>query len=205
MPHPSASRCADCEHLDLVCEFSLRQPSLKRRRTSQRIASSVSAAAVAGTAGRNGSPDLRWPHSATVAAVVKDGDCQLTWNSARPGVGEKIILKDRPSTAQESLPERYWRYVYPLTPFVPAELIVDERDAWDPFLQQSIDFAAGMWLHRDLEPEVQRRAGQLLRMAAHSDLTLPMVAGVLLLLLRVPLNEEDAQMVGRHAQSLAFG
>jgi hypothetical protein len=190
LPYPCAGRCADCEHLDLVCEFSLRQPSLKRRRTSQRIASHLPAAAATAAAG---SPRWRWPQSDSVSALVKDGDCQLTAAGGTGSSRGKIILKDDAPDRPESTAEKYWRYVYPLTPFLPPKMIVESNGDWDPILQHCVELAASLWLHHSQKQHHQPAADQLLDMVAHRELSLPVIAGILLLVLRMPLDDNLIQ------------
>ncbi|KAK3939516.1 hypothetical protein QBC46DRAFT_342481 [Diplogelasinospora grovesii] len=198
LTYPSARRCGECEHLNLACEFSLRQPSLKRRTTSQRIASRVSAAAavVVGTATAAASDrGRRPPNSASIVATVKDGDCQLGSAGGARSPARKIILRDDSPDTPELTAGKYWKYVHPLTPFVPREMILDGNDNWNPVLRQCIELASSVWLHQGPEPALPQRAGDSLAMAIRGGLSLPDLAGVLLLLLRVPLETDLAQRV----------
>lgn len=191
MPYACAVRCVDCEHLDLTCEFSLRQPSLKRRRTSQRIASHLSAAAAATAA--TGGPRCPWPQSYRVVALVKNGDCQLTRAGRTGSLGDKIILKDDVPDRPESTAEKYWRHVYPLTPFLPSEMIVESDGDWDPILKHCVELAASLWLHHNQKQHPQPAADQLLGMVGQGELSLPVIAGILLLVLRMPLDDSLIQ------------
>lgn len=168
-----SSRCADCEHLDLRCEFSLRRPSLKRRRISQRIASSLRSSG--------------WPKSGSVTAV-KDGDCQLPRADSR--MAAKILLEDNTSSEADGLSttETYWRHVHPFAPFVPAEMLASS----DRILQHCLELAPRLSLHgtRAQGPPSTERLAILLR---NSELSLAAAAGVLLLVLRVTLDQSLVQ------------
>lgn len=184
------SRCTECEHLDLVCEFSRRQPSLKRRRTSQRIASKVSAAAAANSA-LDPTSDRQWASIGTIVSIVKDGDSQL--NAHNPG--QKILLKDGTPDIPRSVARKYWDYVHPLTPFVPSDMIRDDNEAWDPLLLQCVDQAAQIWLHHTPGPELSHQLGPTLTLVSQSELTLSGLAGVLLVMLRFPAEKDFIQRV----------
>lgn len=196
-----ASRCTECEHLDLVCEFSRRQPSLKRRRTSQRIASKVSAAAAAASA-PSPTSDRRWASIGSIVSIVKDGDSQLHATGTAHELGQKILLRDDTLDVPQSVAGRYWAYVHPLTPFVPSDMILDDNDDWDPLLQQCIDQAAQIWLHHRPDPELSRRVGPSLVLATQGKLTLPGLAGVLLVMLRFAVEKNFIQRVGDPSKPL---
>lgn len=192
-----ASRCTECEHLDLVCEFSRRQPSLKRRRTSQRIASKVSAAAAANYAASPAN-DRRWASIGSIVSIVKDGDSQL--NAADPG--QKILLKDDTTDVPQSGARRYWAYVHPLTPFVPSDMILEDNEDWDPLLQQCVDQAAQIWLHHRPDPELSQQVGSSLTLATQGEMTLSGLAGVLLVMLRFPVEKNFIQRVSNSTSQL---
>ncbi|OIW25686.1 hypothetical protein CONLIGDRAFT_502615 [Coniochaeta ligniaria NRRL 30616] len=195
LTYPSASRCGECEHLELVCEFSLRQPSLKRRTTSQRIASKLSAAAAVGNTRAAAGDRGHWPNPTSFVATVEDGDCQPSSAGGSRSLARKIILRDGAPDNPESTAGKYWRYVHPLTPFVPREMVLDGDDDWDPVLQQCIELASGIWLHHRPEPALSQRAVDSLALAIRGEMSLPDLAGVLLLLLRLPLETDLAQRV----------
>lgn len=196
---PWDSRCTECDHLDLVCEFSWRQPSLKRRRNSRRIASRVSAAAAAAAA-----PNHANDRTGSIVSIVKDGDTQL--NS--PGAGgstdtrQKIILKDDTPHTPDSTAGKYWAYVHPLTPFVPVDMIHDENEGWDPVLRQCVELAASIWLHYRPDPDMPRRACRSLVLATQGKMTLPYLAGVLLMMLRFPFESDFIQRVSSCSSNL---
>ena len=190
-----ASRCTECEHLDLVCEFSRRQPSLKRRRNSQRIASRVSAAAAAFSTPSPAS-DRRWPSTGSIVSIVKDGDSQLNATGAAHDTGQKLILKDDTPDTPYSMARKYWEYVHSLTPFVPSDMILDGNGDWDPLLQQCVDLAAHIWLHHRPDPDLPQRVSRSLTLATQGEMTLPGLAGVLLMMLRFPVENDFIQRVG---------
>lgn len=192
---PWASRCTECEHLDLVCEFSRRQPSQKRRQTSQRIASRVLAAAADSAPRATG--ERQWASTASVVSVVKDGDSQL--NSADADTkfptGQKIILKDETQLMLDSTATKYREHVRPLTPFVPSEMIHEANENWDPALQQCVELAASIWLHSSPHADISEQASHSLQSITQSEMSLPRLAGVLLMILRYPVDSECIQWV----------
>ncbi|KAJ5450652.1 uncharacterized protein N7458_007101 [Penicillium daleae] len=196
---PWASRCTECEHLDLICEFSRRQPSQKRRQTSQRIASRVSAAAAVSTPRVNG--DRPWASTGSVVSVVKDGDSQVNPADTNYPHGQKIILKDDAPLVFNSTAKVYRNYVQPLTPFVPSEMIHELNENWDPILQQCVELAAGIWLHTVPQAAVPQQAGHALKSITQGDMTLPCLTGVLLMILRFPVDSDCIQWVS-HRLSL---
>jgi hypothetical protein len=186
---PSA-RCADCEHLDVPCEFSFRRPSLKRRQISQRISAGLVASAAAG-----------WPKSANNSntAVVKDGDCQLP--RAESGrIANKILLEEdgdhdpRDADSPVSTSDQYWRHVHPFAPFLPAEMVgmLADRELGDDhhirILQHCVELACHLSLHatpKQGPPGTDR----LMAMLSRGQLSLSAVAGILLLALRLSLDD----------------
>lgn len=187
---PWASRCTECEHLDLICEFSRRQPSQKRRQTSQRIASRVSAAAAVSSP-RNRS----WASTGSVVSVVKDGDSQLSSVDSKYRQGQKIILKDETPPMLESTATAYRDHVQPLTPFLPSEMIHELNESWDPTLQQCVELAASIWLHSTPHADISQQASHALKSITQSEMTLPRLAGVLLVILRYPVESDCMQWV----------
>lgn len=190
---PWASRCTECEHLDLFCQFSRRQPSQKRRQTSQRIASRVSAAAAVSAPGAIG--ERQWVSTGSVVSVVKDGDSQLNSADTNYPRGQKIILKDDTLLVLESTATKYREQVRPLTPFVPSEMIHDADEDWDPMLQQCVELATNIWLHSRPQADITQQASYALKSITQSNMTLPRLAGVLLMILRFPVESDCIQWV----------
>lgn len=199
---PWAIRCTECEHLDLVCEFSRREPSLKRRRNSQRIASRVSAAAAAASSPPSPANDRRWANTGSIVSVVKDGDSQLNSTAATHDLDRKVILKDDTTDIQDSTARKYWEYVHPLTPFVPPDMILDGYENWDPVLHQCIEHAASIWLHHRPDPDLPQRASRSLTLATQAEITVPCLAGILLMMLRFPVERDLIQRVSSWSSSL---
>lgn len=190
---PWASRCTECEHLDLICEFSRRQPSQKRRQISQRIASRVSAAAAVSTPRLIGA--RQWASTGSVVSVVKDGDSQLNPIDTSYPHEQKIILRDDAPPVLNSTATMYQKYVQPLTPFVPSEMIHEANENWDPILQECVKLAAGIWLHSTPQADILQQAGNALKSITQSDMTQPRLTGVLLMILRFPVNNDCIQWV----------
>jgi hypothetical protein len=201
MPYPLVGRCADCEHLDVNCEFSQRMPSLKRRRTSRRIASRLTAAA---SAPATASSRQRWPQRGSVVAAVKDGDSQLVPVGGTGHSGGKMILRDDAVDLPESTVEKYWRYVHPLTPFLPLEMIIEGKGDGDPILQHCIELAASLWLHHKQTGHSQHTTAQLLAVVSQGEMSLPVIAGLLLVVLRVPLPDTLVQLASTRSVLFSY-
>ncbi|KAJ5825931.1 hypothetical protein N7474_003069 [Penicillium riverlandense] len=197
---PWASRCTECDHLDLVCEFSRRQPSLKRRKTSQRIASRVSAVAAAASA-PSPAEERQWANTGSIVSVVKDGDSQLNSAGVTHSDGQKIILKDDNSDTPNSTARKYWDYVHPLTPFVPSEMIQDGNESWDPVLHECVELAASIWLHHRPNSDLPQRASDSLALVTQGEMTLQCLAGALLLMLRFPVERDSVQRVSSQSNT----
>lgn len=189
---PWASRCTECEHLDLICEFSRRQPSQKRRQTSQRIATRVSAAAAVLSPTNNS-----WASTGSVVSVVKDGDSQSNFADSKYPQGQKIILKDETQPVLKSTARIYREHVQPLTPFLPSEMIHELNESWHPTLQQCVELAASIWLHSTPHADISQKASQALKSITQSEMTLPRLAGALLLILRFPVESDFIQWASR--------
>jgi hypothetical protein len=185
---PWASCCTECEHLNLICEFSVRQPSKKRRQTSQRIASRISAAASVSATRAKG--ERQWANTGSVVSVVKDGDSQLSPADTNHPHGQKIILKDDIPLVLDSTGTKYREHVKPLTPFVPSEMIHEANENWDPTLQQCVELVASIWLHLTPHADVSQRVSPVLKSITQSEMTLPRLAGVLLMILRFPVESD---------------
>lgn len=197
---PWASRCTECEHLDLVCRFSRRQPSLKRRQTSQRISSRVSAVAAAASASSS-AEERRWASTGSIVSVVKDGDSQLNSAGVTHPDGKKIILKDEILDIPDSTARKYWDYVHPLTPFVPSDMIQDGNESWDPVLHECVELVAGIWLHHIPDADLPQRASDFLALVTQGEMTLPCLAGALLMMLRFPVENDSVEQVRSQSNS----
>ncbi|SPN99300.1 uncharacterized protein DNG_02336 [Cephalotrichum gorgonifer] len=130
---PDSTRCSDCEHLDLACEFSARHPSLKRRETSRKNAARIgipvskdseSSRLVGGSGG-----------SVVDEANLMEGDCQLRLAGRRDMANKRLFSPRDSGGGSQGAPlstnERYWRDVHPFWPFVSEEMLEGElgRDA----------------------------------------------------------------------------
>ena len=131
----ASTRCSDCEHLDLPCEFSRRLPSLKRRKTSRQVAARVG---IVATSKSPKSADYGGGRvdNGVDEANLKEGDCQLRLAGRRDMANKRLI---RPSDAFQdeegvhiSLSERYWRDIHPFWPFVSPKMeeSMDDSNFW---------------------------------------------------------------------------
>jgi len=185
LPTPLASRCCDCEHLNIPCEFSRRNVSLKRQRTSQLVAARIS----------NSTPtNSRWP-----TVVLKNGDTQLRVVDTS-NVADKIILMGDQSDDGKGImvvADMYRKTVRPLTPFLPEEMLAGDDVERDIVLRYCIQLASFLSPHdrRDL-PAASQVNNDLSTMLGDEEISLASAAGILLLLLRVDIDETIAKRVG---------
>lgn len=198
---PITARCSDCEHLDLVCTFSSRHPSLKRRKTSQRLAARLM-------------EDLAtdWPMTRTDSdedvANLKDGDCQIPLAGKRDMANKRLVQAHASDVHHEdelqTSSAKYWRNVHPFMPFVPAEMLEEADLGRDPDLEHCVDLASRLsfnFINEDVEGPLL--TDQLLSMLRHGSLSNSAIAGLLLLIPSIPLEEGLVQQVS-HSIYLAF-
>jgi hypothetical protein len=74
-------------------------------------------------------------------------------------------------------------------------MIPEDNDGWNPVLQECIELAAAIGLHRRPEPDLPQRASRYLAEAINGDMSRQELAGILLLILRVPLDGHVAHRV----------
>lgn len=216
--NPEASRCVDCEHLDLSCEFSYRRPSAKRQLTSrqnaERVRNSLSLS--------HSSPDDR-PRShdgdggAAAAAAASagspsqyradmTGDCQLRI-AGRGDMSKKHLLQPKrtPLEGQGNpmvIRDVYWQDVYPFFPFIPMDMLEQEVLSAHPLLQCCIEAS-----HR-LSPNVMdgTNMGCLKQVndmvVDRNHLSLPDAAGLLLVTPCLSLDDELVKRVGQSYHGL---
>lgn len=192
------TRCADCEHLDLPCEFSQRRPSLKRRQTSQHIAARLGLTGLAGTSGGDNGSELDLPED----GVFSDAGRRRVQVDSLSGKINKTLLERRDAGGTEgnaanneqhsiskgddstrnSVYERYVHDVQPFLPFVPVEMLADNVFDENGILADCLARACAL----SLNMMHARHAGDATvlddAVARQHDLSLVDAAGVLLLM-----------------------
>jgi hypothetical protein len=173
-------RCKDCAHLNIKCELSLRNPSLKRQKTSQSIASRVTSST---------SQHWRFPPE---TGLVQSPDEHVSQTAEYSSPVEKIILRDDDLKDGEylaSLAESYYKNVHYLAPFVPDEMLTGDDMSQDLILHSCIRLASFLSLHdRRPLPSTSRINTGLQDILRGRKLNLPAAAGILLLILRLDLD-----------------
>lgn len=176
-------RCKDCVHLNIKCHFSLRNPSLKRQKTAQSIASRAAISTPLprsfsfGETAPVQSPDEREPNTADHSSPV-----------------EKIILRDdelHDGDYLASLAESYHRNVQFLAPFIPDEMLAGNDMSQDLMLHSCIHLASHLSLHdRRPLPSASRINTGLQDILRGRELNLHSAAGILLLITRLDLDPD---------------
>lgn len=186
---PASARCTDCQHLELPCEFSVRQPSLKRRQISKQIAARL------GTADSKISKASDSSDNGVGEANLRDGDCQLPLAGRRDMANKRLFqARDPVFRFQDnhlSTTEKYRRYVHPFWPFVPPEMLEEIELGRDSQLKHCIDLAFLWSLNSTNEVEHMFQHTELLASIFKRDhLSMSAVASALLLCPFVYLEDE---------------
>lgn len=119
-------------------------------------------------------------------------DCQAQQTDARSPV-EKIILRDDELYDGQylaSLAEKYYKNVRPFAPFLPDEMLAGIDMSQDLVLQSCIQLASCLSLHdqRPL-PATSQINSSLQDILPGREMSLPAAVGILLLLLRLDIDE----------------
>jgi hypothetical protein len=184
------TRCNDCAHLNIECEFSSRNISIKRQKTSQYIASRLPSST---------SQQRRFSSAETIS-VQTHGGCQPQPADTTSRPVEKIILRDGnldDGDYMASLAEKYYKTVCHLAPFLPDEILRGDDMSQDLILYSSIQLASCLSLHdrRRSLPATSRINSGLQDILRGGEMSLPAAAGILLLLLRLDLDEDIINQV----------
>lgn len=136
----------------------------------------------------------RWP-----TVVLKNGDTQLRVVDTS-NVADKIILMGDQSDDGKGImvvADMYRKTVRPLTPFLPEEMLAGDDVERDIVLRYCIQLASFLSPHdrRDL-PAASQVNNDLSTMLGDEEISLASAAGILLLLLRVDIDETIAKRVG---------
>jgi hypothetical protein len=184
------TRCDDCEHLNIACEFSRRNASLKRQKTSQHIASRVSSSIP---------KDRRFSSAETTAVGATDCQAQQADTNS---VAEKIILRDDElddGGYPLSIADEYYKNVRLLAPFLPDEMLAGEDVSHNLVLQYCIQLASCLSLQRLHDRRALPATSQINRnletILSGRQMSLSEAAGILLLFLRLDLDEAIVKQV----------
>lgn len=199
MPRYS-TRCSDCQHLDLTCEFSPRQPSLKRRQISKQIAAQLGRAGsdLHVLEGDGGGSDNGRDNNGRVSGTLKEGDCQLPL-AGRGDMANKQLFQPRhaaddPSDGFPTASQQYWKDVHPFWPFVTAEMLEEDELRVDADLKNCIHLASLLSLNSITEaaslPSQTEVAVSILQ---QGRLSMTAIAGTLLVCPFIPYDDELLQ------------
>lgn len=188
-PGPSDydGRCFACQHLGVTCEVEARQPSLKRQKTSQRVASSIQLRASSAALPHRQEPDL-----AGTTDPSQYGDCQIPRANPRRASKELILPERSGEFDGFSAIEKYKKVLYQEVPFIPFEYLNDEPS---PLLRHCIELAAKLSFHHG-DGDCSNLDIQHLASLVHGQgLTREETAGILLLLPRLRISYDVAEKV----------
>lgn len=202
----TGTRCADCAHLDLPCEFSQRRPSLKRRQTSRHIAArlglgqgGLGAVSETETAGNGlsvvgGVPENVFSDAGRRRVQVDSlsGKINKTLLERREAGGTEanatrneqhsINISDGDEYARNSVYERYVHDVQPFLPFVPVEMLADNVFDENGILANCLSRACALSLNMMHAQHAGDPTTLDNAVACQSELSLVDAAGVLLLM-----------------------
>lgn len=184
-------RCFACQHLGVACEVEERQPSTKRQRTSQRIASSIRLRSSLSTLNRRQEPDV--VHS---VSPLQPGDCQIPRVATRRASKELILPERWPEFDSFTAAEKYKTALHKEFPFIPFEYLGNEPS---PLLTYCIELAAKLSFHHGLGDCSDSDIEHLTSLVRGQNLTPEQTAGLLILLPRARLSHEIAEKVSYYA------
>jgi hypothetical protein len=206
------SRCTDCDRFDLQCDFSQREPSLKRRQASKQIATRIRSTNKGRAEARAASPRVSdgGNHSeggTCGEAENKDGDCQISVVGQRNRTNKQLFVAGDFANGRDtsvSLSDQYWRDVHPFWPFATSGMLeVDMLDK-EPAFKSCVELACRLSLNYLQEPEnAPLQAEKLVSALPHDDLTTATIAGALLLSFAC-WEYELAQKVGLENRNSLF-
>ncbi|CAK7215127.1 hypothetical protein SBRCBS47491_002376 [Sporothrix bragantina] len=195
------SRCADCEHLDLPCEFSQRQPSLKRRQTSRHIAARLAA---------ERQQEEQASDTLTGDAFATDGGRRRVQVDSRSGKINKALFERQARRDEDSSPvderrgsqgtvysplhAQYVHDVQPFLPFVPSSFFMGDY-AEDSLLHDCIARACALSLNSVHAQPAGDPAELDAAVAQRSTLSLADAAGMLLLMPCMPFTDATVKHV----------
>ncbi|GJN80870.1 hypothetical protein PLIIFM63780_004400 [Purpureocillium lilacinum] len=145
-----------------------------------------------------------WPMTRTDSdedvANLKDGDCQIPLAGKRDMANKRLVQAHASDVHHEdelqTSSAKYWRNVHPFMPFVPAEMLEEADLGRDPDLEHCVDLASRLsfnFINEDVEGPLL--TDQLLSMLRHGSLSNSAIAGLLLLIPSIPLEEGLVQQI----------
>lgn len=189
-PADPDGRCFACQHLGVACEVEARQPSSKRQRTSQRIASSIQH--------RQLPPALAHadPGHAEPTTPPQSGDCQIP--RADPGKASKELIFPERWAELDGLGaiEKYKKALHQEVPFIPFEYLEEEAS---PLLRHCIELATKLSFHHGRGDCSDADIEHLTSLVHGQRLTREEAAGLLLLLPRAGLARHVTEKVCNHS------
>lgn len=193
-PSDLHGRCVACQHLDVRCEVEARQPSLKRQRTSQHIASSLRASSLTTTLPQR--PDTDQNDETT---KPQDGDCQIQRADRRPASKELLFQNRHNKLAHLSTTQKYNQALRQELPFVPDECLHGDVS---PLFQHCVELAGRLSIYHGDGNCSTQDFERLADLVHENSLTIQEVAGLLLLLPRICPNSHMVEMVGIRSRSV---
>jgi hypothetical protein len=95
-----------------------------------------------------------------------------------------------------AIADMYWQHVHPVTPFVPEEIICSDEIEQNRVLHYCIELASHLSLHDRRDIIVTSRVNDdLMTMLGDEEMSVASAAGILLLILRMNINEQIAHRV----------
>jgi hypothetical protein len=108
------------------------------------------------------------------------------------------------ATNAMAIADMYWQHVHPVTPFVPEEIICSDEIEQNRVLHYSIELASHLSLHDRRDIIITSRINDdLMTMLGDEEMSVASAAGILLLILRMDLNEQIAHRVTISLATLA--
>jgi hypothetical protein len=193
-PGSGDGRCFACQHLGVECQFEARQPSQKRRRTSQRVARRVYADT------SNTTDDHNVNINSSPTTTSGNGDCQIPEPGTRKA--KKLLLPLPGSTPPTSLTSRqlYQIYVQSDFPFVPQKCFLD---GFSEVLDVSVRIAAHLSFRFRVDQTYRVRLDALQQRVTGYGASERDLAGLLLILPRMSLMPEVQSPVRTTARLLS--
>ncbi|CAK7229812.1 hypothetical protein SCUCBS95973_007354 [Sporothrix curviconia] len=207
------SRCSDCEHLDLPCEFSQRQPSLKRRQTSRQIAARLSAEraertektertqadllgtafAAEGVRRRVQQADSR--RSGKINKALFERQAKRDDDDDGSAAADKGRRNSHGSEVYSPLHAKYVHDVQPFLPFVPPSFFIPRPGSDNSLLNDCVARACALSLHAVHAQPAGNAADLDAAVIRQSALSLADCAGLLLLMPCLPFSETTVEHV----------
>jgi hypothetical protein len=100
------------------------------------------------------------------------------------------------ATDAMAIADMYWQHVHPVTPFVPEEIICSDEIEQNRVLHYCIELASHLSLHDRRDVTVTSRVNDdLMTVLGDEEMSVASAVGILLLMLRMDINEQIAHRV----------